>query len=57
MTGLVSVAAFDYKHQANFAVSFLASKGFKAQLKADDCGRTDSMLDGATGGVALESGA
>ena len=57
MTRLVSVAAFDYEHQANLAVSFLASNSFKAQPKADDCGRTDPVLGVVTGGIAVESGA
>jgi hypothetical protein len=51
MTRLVPVAAFDHKHQANLAVSFLASKGFKAQLKAEDCGRTDPVLFVVTGAL------
>ena len=54
---MVSVAAFDYGHQANFAVSFLAYKGLKERLKADDRGRTDPALGVVTGGVAVESGA
>jgi len=57
MTRLVSVAAFHYEHQANLAVSFIAYKGFKSPLKADDCGRTDPVLGVATGGTAVESGA
>lgn len=57
MTRLVSVAAFDYEHQANLMVSFLASNGFKVQLKADDFRRTDPVLGVVTGGVAVESGA
>ena len=57
MTRLVTVAAFDYEHQANLAVSFFASKGFKAQLMAHDCGRFDPVLGVVTGGLAVESGA
>lgn len=57
MTRLVWVAAFDYEHQADFTVSFLASKAFKAQSKADNCGRTDPVPGVAIGGVAVESGA
>jgi len=57
MKRLVSVAAFDYEHQACLAVSFLGSKGSKAHLMADDCGRPDPVLGVVTGGVALESGA
>ena len=56
MTRLLSVADFDYEPQANFAVSFLASKGFKKLLKADDCGRTGPVLGVVTGDVAVESG-
>ena len=57
MTRLVPVAAFDHEHQANLSVTILAYKGFKAQPKADDCGRTDPVLGVVTGGVAVESGA
>ena len=57
MAGSVSAAALGYEDNAIHAVSLLASNSSKAQLKADDCGRTDSMLDGVIGAVALESGA
>lgn len=55
MTRLVSVAAIDYGDQASLAFSFIASNGSKARLKADDCGRTDPVPGGVTGGVAVES--
>jgi hypothetical protein len=50
---LVPVASFEYEHQANLAVSFLASKGIVAFIAADDCGRTDPVLGIVTGGLRL----
>jgi hypothetical protein len=49
----VRVASFEFEHQANLAVSFLASKGIVAFIASDDCGRTDPVLGFATGGVRL----
>jgi hypothetical protein len=51
--GLVPVASFELEHQANLAISFLASKGIVAIIAADDCGRIDPVLGIVTGGLRL----
>jgi len=49
----VPVARFDFEHEANVAVSFLASAGIEAIVTGDDCGRVDPILGFVTGGIRL----
>ena len=49
----VPVAKYDFEHEANVAVSFLASAGIDAIVTGDDCGRTDPILGFVTGGLRL----
>jgi hypothetical protein len=48
---LVPIASFAFEYQANVAIAFLASNGIFAIVGADDCGRNDSILGAATGGL------
>lgn len=50
---LVPVGSFEYEHEANLAVSFLAANGILAIIASDDCGRTDPILGVVTGGLHL----
>jgi len=49
----VPIARFDFEHEANVAVSFLASAGIEAIVTGDDSGRTDPILGFVTGGIRL----
>ncbi len=50
---LTAVASFQFPHQADVAVSFLASNGIAAVVTGDDCGRADPILGVVTGGVRV----
>lgn len=50
---LVPIASFEYEHQANVAISFLAANGIAAIVASDDCGRTNPILGIVTGGVRV----
>ncbi len=50
---LASVASFQFPHQAQVAVSVLASNGIVAVVTGDDCGRADPILGVVTGGVRV----
>ncbi len=49
----VPIAKYDFEHEANVAISFLASAGIDAIVTGDDCGRTDPILGFVTGGIRL----